>query len=42
VPGTYKGQFAGNKAEQVVGTFESNSTAKETSIQGAFIGEKAP
>ena len=42
VPGTYKGQFAGSKAEQVVGTFESNSTAKETSIQGAFIGEKTP
>ena len=38
--GTYKGVFAGAAAEEVVGTFESNSTERTQSIQGAFSATK--
>lgn len=38
--GSYRGQFAGGNAEQVVGTFETDSTEKDKSVQGAFIGAK--
>lgn len=38
--GTYKGVFVGSKAEEVIGTFETNSTEKASSIQGAFAGQK--
>ncbi|AWI50353.1 hypothetical protein DDU33_02070 [Actinobacillus porcitonsillarum] len=38
--GTYKGVFVGSKAGEVVGTFETDSTEKATSIQGAFAGAK--
>lgn len=38
--GTYQGQFAGAKAEEVVGTFESNSTETKNSVQGAFMGKQ--
>lgn len=38
--GTYKGTFGGQNAEEVVGTFESNTSTKDAGIQGAFIGTK--
>ncbi len=38
--GTYRGQFAGAQAEQVVGTFETDRSDKDSSVQGAFIGAK--
>lgn len=38
--GTYKGQFAGANAEEVVGTFESTGTTDDTSVQGAFAASK--
>lgn len=38
--GTYQGVFAGEKAEGVVGTFKTDSTAKDSSVQGAFLGER--
>ena len=38
--GTYKGSFAGANAENVVGTFESDSIGKDISVQGAFVGAK--
>ncbi len=38
--GTYKGQFAGEDAKEIVGTFESDSTAKDVSVQGAFSATK--
>lgn len=37
VSGRYQGQFAGEKAKEVVGIFETNGTTKEVSAQGAFI-----
>ena len=40
INGTYKGVFAGAAAEEVVGTFESNSTERTQSIQGAFSATK--
>lgn len=40
ISGTYKGVFAGAAAEEVVGTFESNSTERTQSIQGAFSATK--
>lgn len=41
VNGSYRGAFAGANAEEVVGTFETDNTSKEVSIQGAFSGTKA-
>ncbi|MDG4951762.1 transferrin-binding protein-like solute binding protein [Actinobacillus equuli] len=38
--GTYKGVFVGKNAEEVIGTFETNSTEKASSAQGAFAGKK--
>lgn len=38
--GVYRGQFAGAKAEEVVGTFETKSTEKDNSVQGAFMGTR--
>lgn len=38
--GTYKGQFGGTNAEEVVGTFESTSTKDNNSVQGAFAASK--
>ncbi len=38
--GTYRGAFAGANAEEVVGVFETNSTDKDTSVQGAFAGTR--
>lgn len=38
--GTYRGAFAGSNAEEVVGTFETHSTEKDNSVQGAFRGSK--
>ncbi|MGX2957582.1 transferrin-binding protein-like solute binding protein, partial [Ursidibacter arcticus] len=40
IDGIYKGQFAGANAEEVVGTFETNSTEKDFSVQGSFMGKK--
>lgn len=37
--GSYQGYFAGNNAEEVVGTFETNADAKKE-VQGAFAGSK--
>lgn len=37
VAGIYQGQFAGEKAQEIVGTFESLTTEKERSVQGAFL-----
>ncbi|MGX2957583.1 hypothetical protein ACWIYZ_10960 [Ursidibacter arcticus] len=36
IQGKYQGIFAGNKGEEVVGSFHSNNTEANTSIQGAF------
>lgn len=38
--GSYKGVFVGKNAEEVIGTFETNSTEKVSSVQGAFAGKK--
>lgn len=38
--GSYKGEFAGDNAEHVIGTFESKGTDKASSIQGAFSATK--
>lgn len=38
--GTYQGVFSGANAEEVVGTFESSSADKDSSLQGAFAGKK--
>lgn len=38
--GTYRGAFAGTNAEEVIGTFESNTATSDVSIQGAFRGTK--
>lgn len=38
--GSYRGQFAGKNAEEVVGTFETDSKLKEASVQGAFMGKQ--
>ncbi|WGE55254.1 transferrin-binding protein-like solute binding protein [Actinobacillus equuli subsp. equuli] len=38
--GSYKGVFVGKNAEEVIGTFETNSTEKASSAQGAFAGKK--
>lgn len=39
VDGTYQGVFVGPQANEVVGTFETNSDVKE-SMRGAFVGAK--
>lgn len=36
--GTYKGIFAGDKAEEVVGSFTTDDLGKKNSVQGAFVG----
>lgn len=41
VNGSYRGAFAGANAEEVVGIFETDSTSKDVSVQGAFSGTKA-
>lgn len=38
--GTYQGIFMGDNAEGVVGTFSTNNTAQDSSVQGAFVGSK--
>lgn len=40
ISGSYQGQFAGANAQEVVGTFESQNSAKESSVQGAFSATK--
>lgn len=40
IDGSYRGQFAGRNAEEVVGTFETDSKLKEASVQGAFMGKQ--
>lgn len=40
IEGVYQGQFGGANAEEVVGTFNSNNTSYETSVQGAFAAKK--
>lgn len=41
VTGTYQGQFGGANAEEVVGTFESATSEKDSSVQGAFMASKS-
>lgn len=36
ISGRYNGLFAGKKGEELIGTFHSNSTDKENSVQGAM------
>ncbi|TCT15848.1 hypothetical protein V5G99_05580 [Bibersteinia trehalosi] len=38
--GTYQGIFTGEHAEGVTGTFSTNNTAQDSSVQGAFTGTK--
>lgn len=38
--GTYQGVFAGEKAEEVIGTFSTDDTSPKNSVQGAFMGTK--
>lgn len=38
--GTYQGVFAGENAEEVVGTFSTNDTSSNYSVQGAFLGTR--
>lgn len=38
--GTYKGVFSGENAEEVAGTFESDTIEPTKSVQGAFVGKK--
>lgn len=38
--GTYQGYFAGSQAQEVIGTFQSNTQSKDAAIQGAFSATK--
>lgn len=38
--GTYQGNFAGEKAEEIIGTFQSNEQTPDAAAQGAFSGQK--
>lgn len=38
--GTYQGVFTGTNAEGVVGTFSTNNTSPQNSVQGAFVGKR--
>lgn len=40
IKGRYQGIFAGDKAQEVVGTFYSNNNIKNYSIQGAFAAQR--